>query len=205
MANSRSVDLEFEKDYKPIVTHLIFSVLTRVNHQAPNAVSYVSDNINKNQMAADRYLSVDVTAYTPGIPNNTIQVKVRRFGQYKFFQWKPDILIGLKKRLPDGFTCDSDYVKCNSQYYFYGFLNEEETEFVYWVLFDWAKARNKFTSIGGWEKLEGAKTIDIPDGDGRISTCIVMPWFHMQECIVIDKTEFENPIKKLDDSYSLTF
>jgi hypothetical protein len=84
----------------------------------------------------------------------------------------------------------------------YCFLNQEKTDVIYWALINWSKLRDKFNSVGGWENLIGTKWIDSTDKDGTISKCIIVPWFHIRNCLAIDKNEFDNPMKKLDDNYT---
>lgn len=203
MSHTRAEDMEFENNYKPLITNLISNIFEVVNHIKPSKVSYSTYNKDSGQNAADRFSSIDVNVSTPGLPNDTIQIKGRRFKQFNFFKRNPDLMISLKKVFKSGFECDGDYVKCNSRYYLYVFLNENQNGIIYWSLINWYKLREKFNMVGGWKNLHGVFSKDITDGDGTVSTCIVIPWFHVRDCIIVDKDQFEHPIEKMDSEYLL--
>jgi hypothetical protein len=202
-SHTKKEDLQFEKIYSPIVQKelmKIFCILYKTNKCEVKLAS------KENNTDMDRFLAIDARVMCAHLPNATVQIKGRRFETYKYFKRYQDILISLNKIIPPNttpFNC-GDYYKCNSNYYFYCFLDKSNTSLEYWALFNWNKLQQKFISVNGWHNLKGTIVKQIEDKDGIITNCLSVKWEHIQEdCLILDKYEYDFHSPMFDNPYQI--
>jgi len=174
-------DREFERATLPYFIDILS------NNVYPNSTIEVNQN-KDNSKTLDQEVSMDAFIKQDRLPHQSIQMKSRRFKNYKFFKWEKDFPLNIGKITTDGKIYEGDYYKCQSNLFMYGFVNGDDpasvTELVYWAVINYSKLRDKFLDIKGWRNIPNVKRKEYKD-DSITCHFIVIPWNFIQDCLII--------------------
>ena len=173
-------DREFEATTIPYFTDELETIVY------PHSKCSVGSDKYDNK-ALDQGVSLDLLIKRQYFPTQSVQVKCRRGGKYKYFLRKRDIVLNIGKIADNGKKYEGDYYKCQANLFMYGYANadkkEHVTKLLYWVLIDYNKLRDKFFDVGGYKNIPGVVIHNYRSGS-LVTQFMVIPWEFISDCIV---------------------
>ncbi|HAU4290853.1 TPA: hypothetical protein ACQVK3_005708 [Serratia marcescens] len=112
--------------------------------------------VSLNDLALDQRASIDAKIdFTPSLVSFSIQEKYRTNDKLKFLDFTQE----LYNAYGTEHQTDGEFKHLYSDYYFYGWSNETETDFAQWFIMDIKTYKTLVLGVGGLDKIPQVKRV----------------------------------------------